>query len=93
MNKPRHSESFLIEHWSRTEVFNCESVKNGYQLVFTFRFILGGNIIWALKKINVGILKILFGRLKKLFGRLIKFFGTNNRYKYFNDHLVKIQFV
>ena len=35
-----------------------------------------GNIIWALKQIQHGKLKILFGRLKHFLGQLIKLFGA-----------------
>ncbi len=34
------------------------------------------NIIWALKQIKNGKLKILFGRLKKLFGSLYNLYGV-----------------
>ncbi len=40
-----------------------------------------GNIIWALKNIESGELKILFGRLKKLFCPLIKSSGPFGRTK------------
>ena len=38
--------------------------------------ILGGNIIWALKQIKHGKLKILFVRLKNSYGHLNKLFGA-----------------
>jgi len=46
-------------------------------------FIMGqrDNIIWALKQMKHGKLKLLFGRLKILFVKLIELFGTSNSFE------------